>query len=81
MHERRGAVTLEQVMLGTLIAVACLVAVIIINRTLIRGTDISTKAAVGKKNRVAIAAETYREDQKKENIIAKLYHKFITGEE
>ena len=80
-HGTHGTVTLEQVMLGTLITVACLVAVIVLSRTLIRGMDIEAKVLSGKKDRVVVAAETYREDQKKENIIARLYHKFITGED
>ena len=72
---------MEKVMLGVLIAVACLVAVIVLSRAMVRSTDVSSKAVVGKVERVEVAAKTYKEDTARESIIAKLYHLFITGED
>lgn len=44
---RRGAVSMEYILVGVLVAVACLVAVVCVNRALVRDTDVMQLSATG----------------------------------
>ena len=52
---RRGAVTLEMVVLSVLVAVAVTVAIIVFGQTIVRSSDIADRALVGKGNNAAKA--------------------------
>ncbi|MBQ2625606.1 MAG: hypothetical protein IJG18_10985 [Kiritimatiellae bacterium] len=59
---RRGAALMEYIIAAVLIAVACLIAVIVFGRGIVRNTDIMNKATVGRGQRAGEAAEIYRAD-------------------
>ena len=59
---RRGAVMMEYVVLAVLIAAACVVAVVVFGRGIVRNTDIMNKATVGRGSRAGEAAEIYQQD-------------------
>ena len=53
---RRGAVMMEYVVLAVLIAAACVVAVVVLGRGIVRNADIMNKATVGRGSRAGEAA-------------------------
>ena len=59
---RRGAVSMEYVVLAVLIAAACVFAVVVLGRGIVRNADIMNKATVGRGSRAGEAAEVYRQD-------------------
>ena len=59
---RRGAVMMEYVVLAVLIAAACVVAVVVLGRGIVRNADIMNKAAAGRGSRAGEAAEVYQKD-------------------
>ena len=59
---RRGAVMMEYVVIAVLIAVACIIAVVVFNRSIIRSSDVAAKAATGRGSRAGEAAQTYQAD-------------------
>ncbi|MBO7482300.1 MAG: hypothetical protein J6U17_00240 [Kiritimatiellae bacterium] len=59
---RRGAVMMEYVVLAVLIAAACVIAVIVFGRGVVRNTDLMNKAAAGRGSRASEAAEIYQGD-------------------
>ena len=59
---RRGSVQMEYVVLAVLIAAACVVAVIVFGRGIVRNADLMNKAAAGRGSRAGEAAEIYQED-------------------
>ena len=59
---RRGAAMMEYVILAVLIAAACVMAVVVFNRGIMRNTDIMNKATAGRGVRAGEAAKTYQED-------------------
>lgn len=59
---RRGAVSMEYVVLAVLIAAACVVAVVVLGRGIVRNADIMNKAAAGRGSRAGEAAEVYQQD-------------------
>ena len=61
-HARRGGAAVEYVIVAVLIAAACLIAVVVLGRGIVRNTDIMNKAATGRGNRAGEAAEVYRQD-------------------
>jgi len=59
---RRGAVMMEYVILAVLIAAACVIAVIVFGRGVVRNTDLMSKAAAGRGSRAGEAAQIYQKD-------------------
>ena len=62
LKSRRGAVMMEYVVLAVLIAAACVVAVVVLGRGIVRNADIMNKAAAGRGSRAGEAAEVYQQD-------------------
>ncbi len=59
---RRGAAMMEYVILAVLIAAACVIAVVVFNRGIMRNTDLMNKAAAGRGSRAGEAAVIYQAD-------------------
>lgn len=53
---------MEYVVLAVLIAAACVVAVVVLGRGIVRNADIMNKAAAGRGSRAGEAAEVYQQD-------------------
>lgn len=59
---RRGAVMMEYVVVAVLVAAACVVAVVVFGRGIVRNTDLMSKAAAGRGVRAGEAAAVYQAD-------------------
>ena len=59
---RRGATMMEYVILAVLIAAACVMAIVVFNRGIMRNTDLMNKAAAGRGSRAGEAAKIYQAD-------------------
>jgi Flp pilus assembly pilin Flp len=59
---RRGAAMMEYVIIAVLIAAACVMAVVVFNRGIMRNTDLMNKAAAGRGSRAGEAAQIYQAD-------------------
>ena len=59
---RRGAAMMEYVIIAVLIAAACVMAVVVFNRGIMRNTDLMNKAAAGRGSRASEAAKIYQDD-------------------
>ena len=59
---RKGAVMMEYVIVAVLVAAACVIAVVVFGRGVVRNTDLMNKAASGRGSRAGEAAEIYQQD-------------------
>lgn len=62
MKSRHGSVMMEMVVICVLIAAACVIAMIVFGRAIVRNTDLMDKGVVGRGNRAGEVSEQYRKD-------------------
>jgi hypothetical protein len=71
---RRGAVTMEYVIIGVLIAAACAFGVAMFSRSLFYALDTGARGATADSARAKQAQDIYRKDMIQESKDAKSYH-------
>lgn len=71
---QRGAVMMEYVIIGVLIAAACAFAVAMFGRSILYALDTSARGATADSARAKTSQEDYRKDITQESKDAKAYH-------
>jgi Flp pilus assembly pilin Flp len=73
-RDQRGAVMMEYVIIGVLIAAACAFAVVMFSRSLLYAFDTGARGTTADSARAKTSQEDYRKDITQESKDAKSYH-------
>jgi Flp pilus assembly pilin Flp len=73
-NKRRGAVMMEYVIVGVLIAAACVIGVVVFSRSVLYGFDVTGKGATADSAKAKKNQEQYRQQLDVDSKDAKAYH-------